>query len=113
MIQMRQMQEIRTHDQVERLVRDLAERWGWRGATENVGIDPYDRTAFGPRPVPYRGDITLKNSLSGQVITLAYELPEDVQDLHDTIARAICSTPVERDRRCDPDEAARPLIMGE
>lgn len=99
---------IQSHDAIARIVREEAERYGWRGTTENVGVDPHERYFGSPKPVPWRGDVKVSHDGTGASVMFEYGLPEDEQEMRDQIRRVIRADLQDRERRSKP-RAAGPI----
>lgn len=102
---------IQHHGTLERLIVAEAERFGWTARVENQDVDPMDPGVFGPRPCPGRGDVILSR-YEGDGVSFEYELPEDPDDIRNTIRQLIAADKQERDRRANPKGASSPLEVG-
>lgn len=103
------MSEIRNHGNLERLVRDEAERFGWKASISDKDVDPLYLVCGNPKPSPGRGTVTLTRDESGAIVPWEYELPEDEDDIRAQVRAIIRADRQEVDRRTNPDRATAPI----
>jgi len=103
---------IQNHGNLERLVKQEAERYSWKVRIENQDVDPYHEGPFGPKPCPGRGDVVLE-PLAGDAVTFEYELPEDPDAIVEQVRSLIGADQIERDRRKAPDRFNEPVQIGD
>jgi len=100
---------IRSHDVLELVVRDEAERHGWQASFSGRDVDQLDLYFGVPKRAPGHGDVLMAHALSGAQVSWEYELPEDEEELRAHVRALVRADVVDRDRRRNPARARSPI----